>query len=207
MLFTKMQKCKIEKDTSDEMLMQQLQDGHNYALDEIMVRYKQRLFSFIKNYIKDSDSAQDILQETFIRVYFKSNSFNQNYKFSTWLYKIAINLCRDHSRKEKLRQYLSLDAFLGSENKDDEHLPQKQIADPASNVEDITDLRQNLITLDEEIQKLPHKLKTALILFSLEENSQEKCAKILGTTPKAVEMLVYRARKILSKKMSKKFEG
>ncbi len=193
----------IKQDTPDNDLMHLVVQGVEPALNEIMRRYKHKLFAFISRYVKDEDAAYDIVQETFIKVHFKADSYNPSYKFSTWLYQIAINLCRDWGRKQKIRQVFSLDAKVNEDEGDSSY--HDILPDPNSNVEDLTDLRQNLATLDKEIQKLPHKLKTALILFAIEENSQEKCAEILGVSTKTVETRIYRARKILAEKVAKNF--
>jgi RNA polymerase sigma-70 factor (ECF subfamily) len=187
---------------ADEVLMPLVRQGSEPALNTLMRRYKNKLFTFISRYVKDEDAAYDILQEVFIRLHFKADTYNPEYTFSTWLHQIAINLCRDWGRKQKIRQIFSLDS---SPEIGEDGSYYDIIADPTSNIEDITDLRKNLAALDKEIQRLPHKLKTAIILFAIEEYSQEKCAKILGVTPKTVETRVYRARKILAEKIAKHF--
>jgi RNA polymerase sigma-70 factor (ECF subfamily) len=202
MRFTNKNSEAVTDATPDKTLIQLLTEGREAALNEIMRRYKYRLHAFIIRYVKDEDTAYDILQETFIRVHFKAGSYSPAYEFSTWLYQIAVNLCRDWGRKQKLRQFLSLDAMIGDKESVSLH---DVIGDPGGNIEDLTELRQQLRLLDKEIQRLPHKLKTALILFAVEKHSQEECAKILGVTPKAVETRVYRARKILAAKLAKHF--
>lgn len=197
-----MQRHNIKDNTSDEELIALVKQGVSLALNTLMLRYKQKLFAFIIRYVKDEDAAYDILQETFIKVHFKAGTYKPEYKFSTWLYQIAMNLCRDWGRKNKVKQWLSLDALI---NNDTEETYHDILADPSSNIEDLTDLKKNLKLLDKEIQKLPHNLKTALILFAIEEYSQEKCAEILGVTPKTIETRVYRARKILAEKIAKNF--
>jgi RNA polymerase sigma-70 factor (ECF subfamily) len=187
---------------ADKQLIGLVADGHEPALNELMRRYKHKLFAFIFRYVKDEDAAHDILQESFIRLHFKADSYSPAYKFSTWLYQIAINLCRDWGRKQKVRQFLSLDTSIGDDGVSHYH---DIIADSDNNIEDLVDTRQQLKIIDQEIAKLPHKLKTALILFALEGNSQETCAQLLSTTPKTVETRVYRARKILAKKLAKNF--
>ena len=196
-----MQRHNIKDDASDEELIALVKQGVEPALSSLMNRYKHKLFAFISRYVKDEDAAYDILQETFIRLHFKADTYKPEYTFSTWLYQIAINLCRDWGRKQKVRQIFSLDAPIN----EDEGSYHDIIADPASNIEDLTDLRKNLASLDKEIQKLPHKLRTALILFAVEEYSQEKCSEILGVSIKTVETRVYRARKILAEKIAKNF--
>jgi len=193
----------INDSTPDKALVQLVSEGSEPALNVLMSRYKHKLFAFISRYVKDEDAAYDILQETFIRLHFKADTYKPSYTFSTWLYQIAINLCRDWGRKQKIRQMFSLDAFIDGDNSAATY--HDIIGDTATNVEDLADTRQQLAILDREIQKLPHKLKTALILFAIEGNSQEVCAQLLDTTPKTVETRVYRARKILAEKLAKNF--
>lgn len=201
MRFTRTDNVAIDDATPDKTLIALVAEGREAALNEIMRRYKRKLFVFISKYVRDEDAAYDILQETFIRVHFKAATYSPAYEFSTWLYQIAVNLCRDWGRKRKLRQFLSLDALRGEDDMTSLH---HVIADPSANIEDLTELRQQLRLLDKEIERLPHKLKTALILFALEGHSQEACAELLGVTPKTVETRVYRARKLLSEKLLKK---
>ena len=202
MRFTRTNNEIIDDNTEDKALVRLVSEGREDALNVLMGRYKHKLFAFISRYVKDEDAAYDILQETFIRLNFKAETYSPAYKFSTWLYQIAINLCRDWGRKQKVRQFLSLDNVVNEESSSTYH---DMLSDPRSNVEDIADTRQQLKILEREIQKLPHKLKTALILFAVEGNSQEVCAELLNVTPKTVETRVYRARKILAEKLAKNF--
>lgn len=185
---------------NDGEIMLALQGGQDKALDELMHRYKQPLFHFVTHYTHDEDTSYDIVQETFFRVYNKAESFNPAYKFKTWLYQIALNLCRDYARKKKLQSLVSLDSW--GNNDDDGSLHDILASD--ENIESLTEHRQTLKLLKKQIDKLPHKLKTALILFALEDHSQDECARILGVTPKTVETRIYRARKILLQNFVKK---
>lgn len=201
----KTQIIQLSKPLTDEQLMEELAAGGKSALNELMKRYKHKLYPFILHYVRDDDLAYDLLQDVFIKVFTKAGSYSSKYRFSTWVYRIAINTCHDWSRKNKLKNIFSFDSLIGGEDQGMTYhdvLPSKQ-----SNVEDIIDQRKQLLVLGEEIPKLPHKLRVALILFALEGYSQDKCATILGVTVKTIEMRVYRARKILFEKVSKKFEG
>ena len=196
----------LEKETnrqkSDKEIVSLLQDGDDSALNEIMSRYKQKLFAFIYAYTKNEEVSEEILQEVFIKLYFKAKTYNPKYSFSTWIHQVAINLCHDHYKKQKLSNLLSLDRSFKEDKKINYH---EVLADPNSNVENLVQLRQDISILDKEINNLPHKLKTALILFVLEGYSQEKCAEIFKITPKTIETRIYRARKILAKKIATNF--
>lgn len=182
----------------DGELMLALQKGRDAALDELMKRHKQPLFYFVTRYTRDEDTSYDIVQEAFFRVYDRAETYNPSYRFKAWLYQIALNLCRDYARKKKLQSLVSLDAWTDDEDKGSLH----DVLASGENIESLTEHRQTLKLLDKHIDKLPHKLKTALILFALEDHSQEECARILGVTPKTVETRVYRARKLLMQKLA-----
>ena len=177
---------------SDEQLVLRLCEGENLVLDVLMQRYQEPLYHFVLRYIHDDHLAYDIVQETFVRVYTRATSFNPEFRFKTWLYQIALNLCRDRSRENVLRRFFS---FNEAEEKE------SIFTGYDAGIEEKKDTKDDIALLQKEIAKLPHKLKSALILFSLEEKSQIESAEILGVSPKTIETRVYRAKKILEKKM------
>ncbi len=105
-------------DVSDELLIALCARGDETAFDTLFERYKRRIWSFIRRHISNLGSAEDIFQETFLRVAKHAMTYKRRWKFSTWIYRIALNLCRDHARKQASRgSVISLDAPLsGSDN-------------------------------------------------------------------------------------------
>lgn len=178
----------------DEQLVKRLCAGENLVLDILMQRYQESLYNFVLRYIHDDQLAYDIVQETFVRVYTRATSFKPEFRFKTWLYQIALNLCRDRGRRKGLRRFFS---FNEAEEKESLYTGYD------AGIEEKKDTKDDIARLQKEIARLPHKLKSALILFSLEEKSQIESAEILGVSPKTIETRVYRAKKILEKKMKK----
>src|SRR5438105_7006682 len=88
----------------DIFLVRALQAGEEHALNELIARHQEPLFHFICRYTSDDELARDLLQETFVRVYFGIARFKPRAKFVTWLYSIATNLCRDHARSKAHHQ-------------------------------------------------------------------------------------------------------
>lgn len=177
----------------DWPLVRSLQGGDDGALDALMERHREGLFRFIYRYVENEATAADLVQETFVRAYFKIAQYRPQAKFVTWLYRLALNLCRDHARSAAARaakRTEPLPAEGQSEGKFDDALRSTTPAQAAESSEEVA-------RLHEAIQTLPHDLKTALILSALEQRPQQECAELLGTTPKAVETRVYRARKLL----------
>ncbi len=176
----------------DLPLVRALQAGDDDALNELMRKYEGQLFRFIHHFCGDLENARDLLQETFVRLYFQIHRFKPRAKFVTWLYTIATNLCRDHARSKRYRQAHVTDSMDATGT----HIQLAAVAlDPAA----AADSRERLAALEDAIAQLPHDLKSALLLFAIEQHSQHECAEILGISVKAVETRVYRARKILEK--------
>lgn len=179
---------------SDKELARQLREGNHKAFDEIMIRYKERLYSFICRYVVDRDEAYDLLQETFLNVFHKIHLYDDDKTFSTWLFQIALNKCRDWGRKKKLRKITS---FLSPDDSNQNTDFIGDIDDHTANPEQAYAIKSELEDVAKAIGELPHKLKTPLIMCSLNGMSYDECAAILSVTTKTVEMRIYRARKKL----------
>ena len=186
-----------KENTADEdhALVQRLRSGDDFALNEIMQCYKERIYRLAWRYVGNEDAALDVTQETFTKLYFKIDKYDPAYKFSTWLFQIAVNLCRDHLRKNRNHaRNVSLDALnetgAGDWQWSDENIEASFLS------------RQQLTLLRREIDLLPDTLKEAFILFAVEERTQAECAEILNVSAKTVETRVYRARKILGERLS-----
>lgn len=165
-----------------------------------MAGYKHRLYAFIYHHVRNEDVAYDLLQDTCVRVYQHIRDYDPSRPFTTWLFGIAINLCRSHGRKARLRAGPSLDAVSNTESGATFH---DTLASGDPSTEDVALSRLMLQKVNAEIERLPEKLKSALIAFAVDGHSQEESARMLGITPKTLETRVYRARKILEDKLKR----
>jgi len=184
----------------DLPLWRELQQGNDDALNTLMERHNGGLFRFIYRYVLNEEDARELIQETFVRAYFKRHQFQPRAKISTWLYHIALNLCRDHARSRAMKES-RLNESLVVRTDDGKELERDfaaKNADPAR----IAQTNEALLALEHAIQLLPHDLKAAFILAVLEDLPQKECSERLGISIKAVETRVYRARKILESKLS-----
>jgi RNA polymerase sigma-70 factor, ECF subfamily len=98
------------QDDADEDLMVAYQKGEVRAFEILLGRHRKPVFNFILRYVGDKETAEDLLQETFMRVIKGSDAYKRQAKFTTWLYTIARNLCVDQTRRRKHRKHASLDA-------------------------------------------------------------------------------------------------
>jgi RNA polymerase sigma-70 factor (ECF subfamily) len=182
-----------DADARDRADMERLIAGHDVALNDLMERHAKPVFHFLCRMLGNEDDANDLAQETFVRVFKSRDSFRAEQRFSTWLFTIAANLARNHFRWRTRHPNISLDAespeteqSLGST------LPANN---PAPNDQALAAERAKAVRL--AVGKLPEDLREAIVLCEWEEHTVVEAAAILETTPKAVESRLYRARQIL----------
>ena len=181
----------------DRADMEKLRAGHDAALNDLMERHAAPVFHFLCRMVNNEDDANDLAQETFVRVFKSRASFRTDQKFSTWLFTIAANLARNHFRWRERHPNVSLDAenpvteqSLGST------LPANS---PAPNEEVLAAERAKAVRL--AVGQLPEDLRAAIVLCEWEDRSIAEAATILEATPKAVESRLYRARQILRERL------
>ncbi|MCB1095986.1 MAG: RNA polymerase sigma factor [Verrucomicrobiae bacterium] len=183
----------LPDDSEDLALILDLQNGNDGALNVLMERYREPLFRYIYRFVHNSSDAAEILEESFVKLYFNRDKFSPTNPFRSWLYTIAANLCRDQIRKQKRRSATSVGEFF-----DSTMVEAQAVLTPSEEASANDDARQ----LRDAVDRLPEKLKHCVILFHLEEMSHDAIASLLGCTAKAVETRLYQARKRLQKMVS-----
>ncbi len=190
----------MTQEDPDLTLVQALKVGEDQALNALMDRHREGIFRFVMRHVHNEADALELAMETFVRAYFNIGKFRPAAKFATWLYHIALNLCRDHLRSRAYQHSLRTVSFdAPTQERGDPSLPLATEGRP----DQTTDRVEELIALEKAISELPEDLKNAFVLTTLEDRQQAETAELLGISLKAVEMRVYRARKLLIEKMSK----
>jgi RNA polymerase sigma-70 factor (ECF subfamily) len=191
----------MEEPDPDLELVVALQGGDDSALNGLMERHQEALFRFIHRHVLIQADAVELTQEAFVRVYFNVAKFRPDAKFSTWLYRIALNLCRDYAKSRRYRELAVTDSLSPPENDAEEadHDLPSSARTPAEDAQ----AGEKLAALERGIAQLPHDLRSALVLTVFEQRSQQESAELLKTTPKTVETRVYRARQFLRSWLSK----
>ncbi|MGK0189970.1 MAG: RNA polymerase sigma factor (sigma-70 family) [Verrucomicrobiales bacterium] len=175
---------------TDETVMTRLGDGDDLALNVLMERWEKPLIGFVTRYTSSTSDALDLAQETFIRVYKNRKRFRAKGKFSTWMFTIAVNLCRNHARWKSRHPTVA----LVSEDGDD--LTEK--LEGNADAPDTESMRSDEAELVRQaVQELPHDLRSAVLLFEFQGLSHAEIASVLSCSIKTVEMRLYRARKLL----------
>ncbi|RHW34804.1 RNA polymerase sigma factor SigW [Neobacillus notoginsengisoli] len=176
--------------------IKQIKKGDQDAFAEIVELYKDKLFQLGYRMLGNRHEAEDIAQEAFIRAYVNIDSFKQEYKFSTWLYRIATNLCIDRIRKKKPDYYLDAEVAgtegltLYSRISSDMPLPEKEV--------EMMELHE---TIQGEILKLPEKYRSVIVLRYIEELSLNEISEILGLPLGTVKTRIHRGREALRKQL------
>jgi RNA polymerase sigma factor (sigma-70 family) len=178
-----------EKD--DRFLAALAQKGDQAAFNELMRRHKHWLLRSIRRYVRSSDDAMDVLQDSFVAAWFAIGTFDLQRPFEIWIRRIALNKCRDHGRRNIVyRAALGSMALI-------QQITGTHIQRPASSRAD-----DAATLLSDAIAGLPEAVRFPLILTALEGLSHKEAAEALNLTPKAIEVRIYRARKMLAEQLS-----
>jgi RNA polymerase sigma-70 factor, ECF subfamily len=186
---------------SDEDLrcMERLKAGEDLALNELMARWQNPLVHFILRYAGNFEDALDLAQETFVRVFENREHYEPRARFSTWLFTIATNLCRNLSRWRNRHPAVS----MHSSGDEDESTLEDTMVAPGDTPSDSAERNDLASAVRRQIQDLPHDLKTVVLLFEYQDLGYEQIASVLGCTPKAVETRLYRARQLLRDRLER----
>lgn len=178
-------------EVSDLDLISQARAGEDRAFAALMRRHKPALYGFVRRYVGDADAAVDIVQESFVSAWRALGRFDGRRTFAVWLRAIALNKCRDRSRRRTVRRLI-----LGET--DDQSPEARAQPDPNPTGESRVLTAERRATLQRAIDRLPEKLKEPLLLTYFDELSQQEAADVLGVSVKTVETRVYRARQRLA---------
>jgi RNA polymerase sigma-70 factor (ECF subfamily) len=184
-------------DARDRADMEQLQAGHETALNDLMERHATSVFHFLCRMLGNEDDANDLAQETFVRVFKSRDRFRTNQNFSTWLFTIAANLARNQFRWRSRHPNVSLEM----ENAETKQSLGSTLPARSSAPNEAALARERAAAVRRAVQNLPADLRAAMVLCEWEERSVAEAAAILETTPKAVESRLYRGRQILREKL------
>ena len=187
---------------SDEALALRAQQGDRRAFDVLVTRHKSVLYRMVRRYVGDADEAYDILQDAWISVWETLHRYDANRPFLAWVRVIALNKCRDFSRRRRFRR-LVLEAFAAEPTTATvPELPEQVDVHTLAAQDDL-----RLRRLAEAIAALPKSYKEPLVLTTAGGLTQEATAALLKTTTKAIEMRLRRARSKLIEALNPPREG
>jgi RNA polymerase sigma-70 factor, ECF subfamily len=174
---------------SDEDLMELFQAGTVEAFNILVDRYSDRLMHYLYGFLGDVRRCEDLLQDTFLRVYRNRHSYQRIAKFSTWLYTIAGNLARSEYRKRKRRRVYSIQS-VSRENEEYE-LP---IPDEASTPDEYAESQLQDRYIQDALRQLPSEFREVVVLRDVQQLSYEEIAEITALPMGTVKSRINRGR-------------
>jgi len=181
-----------DRTLTDEQLAAKAREGDAAAMEELYLRYRQPVFRIVYRSTRNIDEAEDIVQDVFLKAFERLHTFREQSRFSTWLMRIALNLCTDRARMRQRRQELL-------EREADHKLAwcHPDAPDPMETAQ------QNAFheAFYTALNQLPDHHRQLIILRDLEEMDYERIAQILGTSVGAVKLRVMRARRAFKAKL------
>jgi RNA polymerase sigma-70 factor, ECF subfamily len=167
--------------------------GHEPAFRELVRRYERPVFSLLYRMVRDRALAEDLAQETFIKVLNAIGTYNAQFKFSSWIFKIANNAAIDHLRKREL-ETLSLDGSPHATTPDEMRATTLQLGDRGESPLQELEARELGGAIEQAIARLRPEYRSCILLRHVEGHSYEEIARILDLPLGTVKTYIHRAR-------------
>ncbi len=185
-----------ESSLEDDKLVAKAASGDQEAYKELLNKYETPLYYHLIKMVKDREQVRDLVQEAFMKAFDNLESYNTNYAFSTWLYRITTNHAIDYLRKKKLKT-LSIDDPV--KTKDGEM--NIQLEDEHSQTDRSIIRKQRSHIIHEAIDELPEKYRVVIKLRHFEELSYDEISEQLELPLGTVKAHIFRAREMLYKEL------
>lgn len=188
-----------ESSKADDKLVSAAVEGDEFAYAKLVEKYRKPLFFHISKLVKDRDHIEDLVQEAFMKAFGNLKSYNTDYAFSTWLYRIATNHSIDYLRKKKL-QTLSIDEPIKTKEGEIEI----ELPDESSQSDRDIIRKQRKKIIRKSIEDLPEKYRQVIEMRHMEEKSYQEISEILDLPLGTVKAHIFRAREMLYKSLKDK---
>ncbi|TAK55370.1 MAG: sigma-70 family RNA polymerase sigma factor [Bacteroidetes bacterium] len=173
----------------DEDLASEFQKGNVVAFNLLVGRYKDALVNYVYRYLGNIDEAEDVAQDTFVRVYKHIDQYKPIAKFSTWMYTIATNLARTQYQRKKRFAWFSV-----GQNSPEDDTPVREFSDGQLLPDELADGALLHERIEDALSKLPQVYREIVILFEIEEKSYEEICLITGLNIGTVKSRLNRGR-------------
>lgn len=186
--------------TDDFALIRAFQKGENNAFDALVIRYKDRVFNLCLRFLGDYHEAEDIAQDVFIKAYKSLKNFRFESSFFTWLYRIAINSCKNKVKSLGYR-FRKSEAKIDTSEESFEDFQREQGADSYGNPASDLENKETMQTLQRAINSLPSDQKSVVILRDIQGLSYEEITEMTGFKLGTLKSRLSRARYSLREKL------
>jgi len=179
---------------ADALLVARIQAGEAGRFDDLILKYRERIWGVLYHMTSNREDAADLAQDTFLKAFQSINRFQGQSSFFTWIYRIAVNSALNHLQKNKIRRFFSLEK-IRDEDAASELL--QHLTDTGSTSDRAAYLSELQQKLNEAMQKLSIKHRTVVTLFEIDGLSHEEIAEITGTSVGTVRSRLHYAKQLL----------
>ena len=190
----------VGRPAQDAALIRAFQEGNKAAFDKLVLNHKDRLFNLCYRLLGDYEEANDSAQETFIKVYRGLKKFRFESGFSTWLYRIAVNTCKNKLKSSAYRRKSKM-VPLDNPVLANRSQPSREIQDESTSPAMELEKKERMRVIQEAIDALSPEQKQVVTLRDIEGFSYEEVAEITGFNLGTVKSRIARARQDLRKKL------
>ncbi len=183
---------------AEKLLIDRCKSGDRASFDTLIKNYEKRVYNLAYRLSGSYDEANDISVDAFIRVYTAIRLFRGEANFSTWLFRIVTNVYLDRRKRQKNKQYLSLEEYIELE----ENSVSRQIEDPSPTPDALTQSKARTDILQEAIASLPDYQRTMIVLYHTEGLAYEEIAEVMQLPIGTVKSRLNRARLVLREKLT-----
>jgi RNA polymerase sigma-70 factor (ECF subfamily) len=189
-----------EKSIPDDELIRAFQEGDRRSFDALVVRYQDRVFNICYRMMGDYEDANDCAQDTFIKMYRSLSGFGFRSSFSTWIYRVAVNTCKNRLSSSAHRRSRAMVRINGSADRDREE-GSMDIGDCAHSPNGAFERKEREALIQGAIDSLPREQRTVVVLRDIEGFAYEDIALITGLNLGTVKSKIARARQRLKEKL------
>ena len=182
--------------TNDQIYIDKILQGDTNAFSVLVDRYKDLVFTLALRMMKHREEAEEVAQDTFIKVFGSLNKFKGDSKFSTWIYRVAYNTCLDRLKKNKRTQNtVTIDEYTEHQVKTIDNAFERLASE------------ERRLAVQHCVEQLPSEDNFLMTLFYFEELSLEEIAKVVNLKPNNVKVKLHRARKKLAIILKEKLDN
>jgi len=181
-----------EDESTDSELMQKVKEGNLNAFEEIYRRHSKHVINFAYRMLNDRNSAEEVMQEVFVKVYMQAKKYRPDAKFTTYLFRITTNHCLNYIRNNQLPSKGNISEFneqITVNFEPDKHPEEQALKNEISKI------------MLKALNELPENQRSAMVLLTYNDMSYEEIAESIGCSVKAVKSLLHRARESLRQKL------
>lgn len=187
--------------SEDHELIRRFKDGDDSAFDRLVEKYTGRAYQIAYGVLGSKEDAEEVAQDVFTRIYRALPKFRGDSQFTTWMYRIAMNLARNKYRWNKSRgsnRKISIDAPLSGDEDDNRTFEIEEDRPTPDRTADLNEFEKRAM---EELHKLPELYREALVMRNVDEMSYDRIASILGCKLGTIKSRIARAREELRRRL------